>query len=91
MPAVAIVQTGFEKICAAMAELFGYPVRTSLFPGVVMTQSDEELREKVLGPVLDGSVRGLTVEEPDPITGPWNGQVADVEPEPDEIVATGTL
>ena len=84
-----ILAQGFERTCAAMAKLFGYPVRTAFFPGVVMTTPEDAFRDYTLGPVLTGIVRGLTVDEQDAVTAAGGG--ASSEPAPEMIVMRGTI
>jgi hypothetical protein len=85
LPVVAIVASGFQATCRAHAATFGHAVRTAIYPGVIMTDDQETFQEKVLGPVLDGVILGLTAEDGSP------AEFEDISQPQVQAMAAGTV
>jgi hypothetical protein len=83
-PTVSIVTSGFLGQAQAVAQALGIqPLPVAEYPGVVATDSTEDLIKKVTGVVIDNIIKGLT----EPV-----GQIVRPrEPQPGDIVFTGTL
>jgi hypothetical protein len=85
IPTVGIVASGFELTARALAASFNHPTQKAIYPGVIMTDDDATFRGKVIGPVMDGIVEGLTGPDRQAAgSGP-------AEPAPRDIVAVGGL
>lgn len=84
VPSTTIVATGFLRQAGTVARMEGMAdLCISEFPGVIMAQSDEELRRNTIEVLVPNIVRELTrtVTTAAPV----------VEPQPRSIVFTGTL
>jgi hypothetical protein len=87
LPAVGVVSSGFEAMARSIAAIFGDDEpRLAVYPGAIQTDTDETFGHKVRDVVLDQieaalqqSKSGVAIE------------VTDVEPEPDQVVFTGSL
>lgn len=87
LPAVGVVSSGFEAMARSIAAIFGDDEpRLAVYPGAIQTDTDETFGHKVKDVVLDQieaalqqSKSGVAIE------------VADVEPEPGQVVFTGSL
>ena len=87
LPAVGVVSSGFEAMARSIAAIFGDDEpRLAVYPGAIQTDADETFGHKVKDVVLDQieaalqqSKSGVAIE------------VADVEPEPGQVVFTGSL
>jgi hypothetical protein len=81
---VSIVVSGFVKQAQTVGESLGVQnLPIAEYPGVVSTDSDEELHEKVRGRLVDNIVHAFTTT---PATRP-----SVPEPEPEQIVFRGAL
>jgi hypothetical protein len=84
VPSTTIVATAFLKQASANARGEGMAdLCVSEFPGVIMTQSDEELRRNVAEVLVPNIIRQLT--------RPVTVETKATEPEPRSIVFRGTL
>jgi hypothetical protein len=87
LPAVGVVSSGFEAMARSVAAIFGDDEpRLAVYPGAIQTETDETFRHKVQDVVLDQieaalqrSKSGVAIE------------LAAVEPDPREVVFTGSL
>ncbi|MFC2052619.1 hypothetical protein ACFLT4_07855 [Chloroflexota bacterium] len=85
LPSVSIVETGFMALARATAQGVGVPkLPIAELPGVVMTDTKEELRQKVEEVVIKDVVKGLAT----PVA---KEEVKLVEPAPRNIIFKGTL
>ena len=86
-PAVSIISSGFLKQAAVVAKGLGLPdMPIAEYPGVPMTDSDEELRRKVVTQLVPQIIAGLSKP-----VGNISDGAADVEPAMRDIVFRGTL
>ena len=84
IPTASIVSTGFLVQGQAIAKALGMPnLAIAEYPGVIMTDSKEELQKKVEEILLDNIIKGLTT--------PVKEAVKPVEPEPRDIIFKGDL
>lgn len=84
VPAVSVVATGFLRQAQAIAKALGAEgMAIAEYPGVPLTDSREELRNKVEQSIIEDVIKGLTTQA--------KGSVKPVEPQPRDIVFTGTL
>lgn len=84
IPAASIVLTGFLGQARAVAKGLGVSnLAIAEYPGVIMTDSEDDLRKKVEEVLVNNIVKGLTT--------PVKEAVKPVEPGPREIIFTGTL
>jgi hypothetical protein len=89
IPVVAVIASGFMPLAELAASVLGVTATPiAQFPGVILTQTETEFREKVAGPVADGIVRGF-VERPAPAASP--GDPRERDPQPTDIVFRGDL
>ena len=87
LPAVGVVSSGFEAMARSIAAIFGDDEpRLAVYPGAIQTDTDETFGHKVKDVVLDQieaalqqSKSGVAIE------------AADIEPEPGQVVFTGSL
>lgn len=87
MPSVSIIASGFLKQAEVVARGLGLPdIAIAHYPGVPMTDSREQLREKVVNELVPAIVRGLVTHDPDSLA-----REAPPEPAPRDIVFSGTL
>lgn len=85
-PTVSIVSTGFLKQAAVVARGLGLPdLPIAHYPGVPMTDSVEQLREKVEH-LIPAVVKGITAHDVAKLA-----KAAETEPAPQDIVFRGTL
>ncbi len=83
-PSASIVVSGFLTQAHAIAQSQGIPnLAIAEYPGVIMTHSKEELRQKVEDVLVNNIIEGLT--------RPVAGAVKPVEPAPKDIIFEGTL
>ncbi|MFH1486565.1 MAG: hypothetical protein ABIH46_10880, partial [Chloroflexota bacterium] len=81
---VSVIASGFVRQGGAIAKALGAEnLAIAEYPGVIMTDSKEELRKKVEEVVVENIVRGLVT--------PAKDSVKPVEPGPRDIVLKGTL
>jgi len=84
VPTVSIVTTGFLGQAQAVAQALGVQnLPIAEYPGVVATDSTEDLKKKVSGIVINNIIKGLT--------GPVVQVARPKEPQPGDIVFEGTL
>ncbi|MBI2910377.1 MAG: hypothetical protein HYX92_22255 [Chloroflexi bacterium] len=84
VPSVSLVATGFLRQAEAIARALGAEsLGIAEYPGVPLTDSAAELREKVEGTIIEEVVRGLTTAA--------KASAKLVEPEATDIVFKGTL
>jgi hypothetical protein len=87
VPAVAVVSSGFEAMARSIASIFGDDEpRLAVYPGAIQTDTDETFGTKVRDVVLDQIEAALQRSK-----GGVAIEVAAVEPEPREVVFTGSL
>jgi len=86
-PSVSIIASGFLKQAAVVAKGLGLPdMAIAEYPGVPMTDGDEQLRRKVEEVLVPQIINGLS--------GPLGNEATrapQTEPEPRDIVLRGTL
>ncbi|MBI2910156.1 MAG: hypothetical protein HYX92_21145 [Chloroflexi bacterium] len=81
---VSIAATAFLRQAQAIAKSLGAQnLAIAEYPGVIMTDNEEQLRRKVEGVLIDSIIEGLTK--------PVEDAVKPVEPRPRDIVFRGTL
>ena len=84
IPSASIVMTGFLALSEATAVSEGMSnVAIAEYPGVILTDSPEELQEKVKGVLLGNIIEGLTT--------PREDAVQPVDPDPRDIIFEGDL
>jgi hypothetical protein len=87
VPAVGVVSSGFEAMARSIASIFGDDEpRLAVYPGAIQTDTDETFGNKVRDVVLDQIEAALQRSK-----GGVAIEVAAVEPEPREVVFTGSL
>lgn len=84
IPSVSLIASGFVQQAKAVAKAFGVDnLPVAEYPGVIMVDSEEELRRKVEEVLIDRIIEELTKPvEPPP---------KPVEPEPRDIIFRGAL
>ncbi len=71
VPAVSIVSTSFMAQATAVGKALGISAPAiAEYPGVIMTESDEEVQRKVEDILVDSLVKGLTTPRAKEQT-PW--------------------
>lgn len=87
LPAVGVVSSGFEAMARSVAKIFGDDEpRLAVYPGAIQTDTDETFGCKVHEVVLDQIEEALQRSKPD-----VPGEAIEIEPEPGEVVFTGSL
>lgn len=87
IPAVGVVSSGFETMARSVARIFGDDQpRLAVYPGAIQTDTNETFGRKVREVVIDQIEEALQRSKPG-----MPGEEAEEEPEPREIVFTGSL
>jgi hypothetical protein len=87
LPAVGVVSSGFEVMARAVAKVFGDDEpRLAVYPGAIQTDTDETFRRKVREVVIDQIEAALQRSRPG-----GSADAGEVEPQPREVVFTGSL
>ena len=87
LPAVGVVSSGFEVMARSVAKIFGDDQpRLAVYPGAIQTDTDETFGRKVREVVLDQIEEALQRSKPG-----VQAEEVEVEPEPREVVFTGSL
>jgi hypothetical protein len=87
LPAVGVVSSGFEAMARSVAKIFGDDEpRLAVYPGAIQTDTDETFGRKVHDVVLDQIEEALQRSKPGA-----TDQEIEIEPEPREVVFTGSL
>jgi hypothetical protein len=91
VPSVAIGATGFDSMGRAIGRALGIRhVPIVVYPGGILTDTSETFREKIRDFVAPQVARALTARI-DPETGSGTGKSSQTEPEPRDVVISGSL
>ena len=87
LPAVGVVSSGFEAMARSIASIFGDDEpRLAVYPGSIQTDTEETFGQKVRDVVLDQVADALQRSK-----GGVAIAAAEAEPEPRQVVFTGSL